>query len=300
MKMKKLFHTVLFFFITNFVFSQSLVIGSTIFDEKKATISYVNIYVKEERKGTVTNQFGQFELTINQEDFNKELIISAIGFESQSFIISALPTKIYLKKTAYDLEEVVVFSGKEKIIEIGNLEFPETGLIPNFQSIGIRVPEGYQSTIFLENPSTSEGRFKTISFFIVKEGKYNTPFRIKVYSKDKKEGKPDSLLVRKDIIVQANQKGEWCQIDVSKYNIPLPVDGAYIAMEWLHNEKKYQYKRKGKYQGKKFKLKSYGQGLGIYSKEPNYEFWSYYLGVGWKKELPSYKRLIKAEVAIYE
>jgi len=257
MKMKKLFHTVLFFFITNFVFSQSLVIGSTIFDEKKATISYVNIYVKEERKGTVTNQFGQFELTINQEDFNKELIISAIGFESQSFIISALPTKIYLKKTAYDLEEVVVFSGKEKIIEIGNLEFPETGLIPNFQSIGIRVPE-------------------------------------------EKEGKPDSLLVRKDIIVQANQKGEWCQIDVSKYNIPLPVDGAYIAMEWLHNEKKYQYKRKGKYQGKKFKLKSYGQGLGIYSKEPNYEFWSYYLGVGWKKELPSYKRLIKAEVAIYE
>lgn len=300
MKMKKILGLFAFLLIANFVYGQSLVISSTIYDKQETVVPYVNIYVKGERKGTVSNKMGYFELNINQEDIDKVLIFSAIGFESQALVATNLPSKVYLKKIIYDLKEAVVFSGKEKIIESGNLEFPTNGKITRNQSIGILIPTGYQSTIFLENTTNSEGRFKTISFFIGKEGKYKTPFRIKVYSKDEIEGKPDSLLVQKDIIATANKKGAWCQIDVSKYNIPFPVNGAYVAMEWLHNEKKYQYKNKFRHLGKKYKIQSFGQKLGMYSKVPNYESWSYYLGFGWQKEVPSYKPLIKAQIAVYE
>lgn len=299
--MQKALNIFLFLLISHLVFSQSLVISSTIYDQQEIAIPYVNIYVKGERKGTVSNKSGHFALTINREDIDKSLIISAIGFESQTLSVSTnLPSKIYLKEIVYDLTEAVVLSGKERIIESGNLEFPVSGDITNYQSIGMRIPTGYQSAIFLENPTPSEGLFKNISFFIAKEGKYKTPFRVKVYSIDEKEDKPDSLLVKKDIIITAKKKGEWCQIDVSRHHIPFPKNGAFVVMEWLHNEKKYQYTRKGKYSGKKWKLQSYGQGLGLYSKAPNYESWSYYLGVGWKKEIPTYKPLIKAQIAIYE
>lgn len=298
--MKQSLNIFLFLLISHLVFSQSLVISSTIYDKQETTIPYVNIYVKGERKGTVSNESGHFELAINQEDIDKSLIISAIGFESQTLTVSKLPSKIHLKRIVYDLTEVVVFSGKETIIERGNLEFPTDRSPVKSGSIGMRIPTGYLSAIFLENLTNTEGRFKTISFYVTKEGKYKTPFRVKVYSKDEIGGNPDSLLVQKDIIATANKKGEWCQIDVSMHNIPFPKNGAFVAMEWLHNEKKYQYITKGQYLGKKYKIDSYGQQLGRYSKEPNYESWSYYLGYGWQKEVPSYKPLIKSEIVVYE
>jgi len=298
--MEKLLKIFLLIFLTNTVYSQSLIINCNIFDEEETAIPYVNIYIEGERKGTVIDKFGQFELNITQEDFSKKLIISAIGFESKKLVISALPNKIILKKSVYNLEEIVVFSGEEKIIEIGNLEFPKNGKIPDYLSVGQRIPTGFQNAMFIENPTSLEGRFKTVSFFIAAKGKHKTPFRIKVYGKDGIEEKPDSLLVQKDIIVKANKKGDWFQIDVSSYNIPFPENGAYIAMEWLHNEKKYRYKRKFKHRNKKTKIGSYGQGLGAYSTNTNYECWFYYLGHGWKKDLLTHKPLIKAEVAIYE
>ncbi len=296
--MKKLLTVFLLFFVMNFVYGQSIVISSTVFDQAGKTIPYVNIYIKGERKGTVTNKIGQFDLEINQEDLSKSLVISAIGFEPQMIEIANHPAEIFLKENIYDLNEIVVFSGKEKVIEVGNLEFPKSGNTVEAASVGKRIPTGFMSAIFMENPSTSKGRFKTISFFIGARGKHKTPFRIKVYSKDKTAEKPDSLLVQKDIIVKAKKKGSWLQIDVSSYNIPFPVNGAYVAMEWLHDEKKYQYTRKFKHRGKK--IKSYGQTLGYYSKEPKYRNWSHYLGFGWQEEVPTFKSLIKAQVAVYE
>lgn len=282
----------------NIVYSQSIVISSTVYDQQGTVIPYVNVYIEGERKGTVTNKVGQFDLEIHQEDLSKSLVISAIGFEPQTIKIANHPTEIYLKENIYNLGEIVVFSGKEKIIEVGNLEFPKNVINIESPSVGIRIPTGFMRAIFMENPSTLEGRFKTISFFIGAIGKHKTPFRIKVYSKDKIAEKPDSLLVRKDIIATANKKGGWMQIDVSSYNIPFPVNGAYVAMEWLHDEKKYRYKRKFKHLG--IKIKSYGQSLGNYSREPKYRNWSYYLGFGWQEEVPTFKSLIKARVAVYE
>ena len=130
--MQKALNIFLFLLISHLVFSQSLVISSTIYDQQEIAIPYVNIYVKGERKGTVSNKSGHFALTINREDIDKSLIISAIGFESQTLSVSTnLPSKIYLKEIVYDLTEAVVLSGKERIIESGNLEFPVSGDITN-------------------------------------------------------------------------------------------------------------------------------------------------------------------------
>ena len=73
-----------------------------------------NVFVKETMKGTVTNQYGFFSLTIPEGNYT--LVFSYIGFVSQEFPISLtedLRKSTSLKSNAIETKEVVITGEKQ-------------------------------------------------------------------------------------------------------------------------------------------------------------------------------------------
>ncbi|WP_117884230.1 serine hydrolase [Aureibaculum luteum] len=98
----------LFSTITN---AQNIVIEGVIKDsEQKEALPYANIFLQENYFGTISNQNGQFKIVIPQEKRNDSLVVSYIGFKTQTFSISNIknPLEVFLKEDETTLKEVVI------------------------------------------------------------------------------------------------------------------------------------------------------------------------------------------------
>lgn len=110
--MKKYF-AVLFLLSCTFLFSQTKASG-IVLDESGAPVAFANVIFKNTIEGTITNDNGRFYL--ESEATHTTLAVSFIGYETQDF---QLPQKvnynleIILKESTEQLEEVVVYTGKQ-------------------------------------------------------------------------------------------------------------------------------------------------------------------------------------------
>ncbi|MBT32570.1 MAG: hypothetical protein CMO01_23145 [Thalassobius sp.] len=111
--------TLFLFFLLLFIFQQSkslaqinsLVIQGRVVSEKNnEPLPFATISFNNNRKGTVSNQHGEFRLLIPNEFRNDSLSISFIGYQTKSFIISELNGKLLckLQENAQQLEEVTI------------------------------------------------------------------------------------------------------------------------------------------------------------------------------------------------
>lgn len=110
-KLLIVFMTALFGILTNQVFSQN--IRSIVADENtKQPIAYANIGVVGKSIGTVSNEEGQFSLTVPSTLGKDSLKISVVGYHAfvstiQKISDNLLDT-VYLKKAIINLKEVVI------------------------------------------------------------------------------------------------------------------------------------------------------------------------------------------------
>ena len=85
--------------------NRNLVVGQVVEEENEDPIPYATIFIKGANKQVLTDDKGQFAIQANK---NNILIVSYIGFESKEVQVTSHNVKIYLKKAAYDLDEVQV------------------------------------------------------------------------------------------------------------------------------------------------------------------------------------------------
>ncbi len=80
--------------------------------DKKTALPYANIIFLSNKKGTVTNEKGQFLLNIEKLSKNDTISFQYIGYETKNLTISQLDSSavIFLKENTYNLEEIFVFS----------------------------------------------------------------------------------------------------------------------------------------------------------------------------------------------
>jgi len=85
--------------------NRNLVVGQVVEEENEDPIPYATIFIKGANKQVLTDDKGQFAIQANK---NNVLIVSYIGFESKEVHVTSHNVKIYLKKAAYELDEVQV------------------------------------------------------------------------------------------------------------------------------------------------------------------------------------------------
>ena len=92
------------------IYAQKIITG-TISDQKTSEpLAFVNIAVQGVPVGTMSDEFGEFSLSVPVNYVNKSLQFSSVGYLPQSVDINSInePLTIKLQPTDYKIEEVVI------------------------------------------------------------------------------------------------------------------------------------------------------------------------------------------------
>ena len=123
--MKKVFFAICLLFL-NFTFSQ-IRINGIVKSEANIPLQYVNIGIKNKNVGTISDEKGNFSITIDNNRINEFLTFSYISFEEKTVNIEELIKfkfqEIILKEKATVLEEVLIISTKATELKIGTKSY---------------------------------------------------------------------------------------------------------------------------------------------------------------------------------
>jgi hypothetical protein len=215
------------------------------------------------------NEEGKITLDNIQVIETDSITISAVGYISKTYIFKQLKEEtsiIYLLLDVQVLNEVVVNPNNRK---------PERvvlGIVHKFFSIGtILTNFNNKYAQYIPNKDGLNCQIKELEFALGdNQNGIDQPFRVNIYTRNKKTNFPLDELINDDLIVRNYDKSQRFKVDVSKYNITTPEDGFFIVAETL-NKEYYSKKVVNKYKISFNRLPSFKVK---FTKEPNGEFYN--------------------------
>jgi hypothetical protein len=263
-------------------FTQGTLLIGEIKDSKTGEyLPYATIEIFNLKTGTITDNDGKFSLHITPNNVNRDTIcFSYVGYETTKMSID----DFIQSNGIIELNDKPVFLGEIKVIPkkystiIAGIEDKEP-LSQQYANLF-----GANKGNFIENERKKTGWIKSVSYYIHSDGYPTTPFRVRVYDIEENM-KPGKDILNQNVVVSASGAG-WFTVDLSKYNIPFPSEGAFVMMEWINSGDKYYFEKDAHVNGKNgqpeiVKKKYYGQSLGIVSKKGGVVLWGNNLGNEW-------------------
>jgi len=185
-------------------------------------IPFVNIWVENENIGTTTEINGTFSINVKEKD--KKLIISVLGYETQT-LKQAEFMNIELTPKLYELNDVVVFMKKQsKYLEIGNVDHTIMQAFDNGPKVEAKFfpyDSKYKKLKFIKKVTIfTDCRIDSASL------------KIRFFSVDSL-GNPGYELLNKDFIVTVKKGVNKYKFDVSEFNLTMPTNGIFVAYEKL-------------------------------------------------------------------
>jgi hypothetical protein len=244
--MKLLLFTIVFFI--NFpVFSQRIA-GSIIDADSKVPIEYVNIGILRKDRGIVSDRNGHFSLELHPQYDKDTLRISAIGYQSASFVVDDLKRVFQQSKSELIIEltkkipiltQVVVTPKKLVKKVIGN-KGSFKPITVNYESGGSKLHLEYISE-YGYIPGAEVGTVIKIKKspayiqdvnFIINSNNYKDSivFRINIYNI--KNGVPGENILREPIVITTKVRRGILSVNLEQYNIYVE-DDFFVALEWL-------------------------------------------------------------------
>jgi len=238
-------------------------------------IPYSNIWVKNEFLGTTSDFNGNFNL--NDSLINRNLIISAIGYETQEFNINKKSIQILLVQKTYEIEEVVIKPVKKKSKVIAQFKESEiehyysSGARPWIAARYFKYNSKYKETPFIEHIKIMTMSYSDTAIFGLRFLSVN------------ETGKPSDDLLSELIIIRPKKGYSLTTVDLAEYYLKFPENGLFIATEFYVIDKNlYEFETTLKETKETVTAKNYGPLIGNIL-ETNYEnSWIYVYGE-WRK-----------------
>ena len=197
-------------------------------------VKYANIWIQNQEVGTTADVDGTFKLEASN---NSKIVVSVLGYQTKTVTLKPQMV-VLLNPITYQLNEISLKAKKNKNqIEIG--KFKKSGIFWYFSS---NKPIGYakffrQDSIIAKHPFVKQITFYTSS-------RINNALLKLRFLGVKANGEPAED-INEDIITFSVKKGKRLnKIDVSDYNISIPKEGIFVALEWMiieQNKYTFQY-----------------------------------------------------------
>jgi hypothetical protein len=230
---KGLILLVLILIIIEFASGQKMVQGCIRDIKTNEPLPYATIGALHKQYGCYADTSGKFILFYSDE--NDSLIITYLGYKNINTTIKDLQKKanIYLESNTIQLNDVIVNPKKvrKKEMELGYfvkkysmLQVPSYAI--NIYATFIPFPKDGANVIM-----------KSLRFSYCLATR-NSPLRVHIL-KVKDNGEPGDDMINENIIF-SNYKpnralsSSVAVIDISKYNILMPKNGVFIALEWIN------------------------------------------------------------------
>lgn len=202
-------------------------------------LQLANITLLKSNNGTNTNLEGKFTLNI-KENLNDSIKVSYIGYKSKYISlkdykeVKDYTLNISLTTEDNQLEEIIVSQKRIKYNKKYNISETREGDISMFSLIG------HETACLIENPKAELGRIKSLKLYIRKNknADFIAKFRIKIYSYNKIENKPEENLLTEDLIISPKNKTYQYVIDLEDKKIPFLEDGVCVGIELVDENNK--------------------------------------------------------------
>ncbi len=217
----------LFLFLLNTTFTQVNIEGKIVDAATQDPIPFVNIGIKKLATGTVTDEEGNYILTLKKETNNEMVTISSIGYVSKQIQLQDLmkKPKVELEARPYEAPMVELSAKKllKKEITIGNDQ------VKRDNSVGFGGSQlGTEIGALL--PIVKETWLKSAHFVVNRTNGDKLLFRLNIY-KYQNEKVGDNLL-SENILVEAPLQKGVLNVDLSDYNILVDQD-IILSLQWI-------------------------------------------------------------------
>lgn len=220
---------VLLFLIYQISFSQNKKQHYLFCETSKTPISFGNVSFLNNDKlvgGSYCDSNGSYSFESNLK-FNK-IEFSCIGYETKTISQTQnLQDTVFLKNKIINLEEVII--SKKHSHELSLMGFLEYK-----KKFDISGGMGIETSVFIENTHNTPKHIKSFLFKVKRKEKHKTAIRIHFYRKLLDKSEPGEELLNEDIIKYIDEKTTGLiEIDVSSFGLELPIEGAFVGLEWL-------------------------------------------------------------------
>jgi hypothetical protein len=268
-------HFLIFLILLISNFASAQVSGVIINSKTQEKVQFVNIWVENESIGTTSNHNREFTLTV---DHSKNLIFSAIGFETRKMKSDSIQKTVALEPQIIVLSEIAVKPKKRNIeLTIGRFKrskinhYFACGSKPWIAARYFNYKEDYKPTAYLK-------KIRLLPKSDVNEAKFN----IRLYGVSE-NGAPENYIYDENIIGIARKGKKFTGIDVSDFYISFPKEGLFVAIEWLIiDENKHDYKYTTVGSNEKQVGVSYKPTLGTVRRDTDENSWKFSQGK-WQK-----------------
>jgi hypothetical protein len=211
-------------------FAQTQSSGNVVDAKTNEKLPFVNVGIIGKGIGTVTNNDGNFILTLPANGADS-LRISMVGYVPRSFLIadlekSATHLNIKLTPAVNHLKEVKVKNRKWKTVILGNTTKSQN------KDIGVgtnRLGDEIGAIIKIKRSPTW---LKQFNASIVETAGDTVRLRLNIYSI--KDGLPDKNLLQDNIITTVHKGDKQITINLDPYNIVVD-DNFFISLETVQN-----------------------------------------------------------------
>ncbi len=204
-------------------------------------ISYCTITCSNDQTGGFSDSLGIIAI---QNIINcDKILVTSLGYKSEVFMVKNNPQKtkdtllFYLTPDTLKLEEVQIAKDATKIklvkYNLGHFNSKKEVIDRTGGVIG------RTRALYIQNPANNSSTKITKILYSI-DGHRDPHFdnqsamvRINLFRKAENSDAPGSPLVNEDIIIRTKKGQGQIVYDVSKYNILLPKDGVFIAIQWL-------------------------------------------------------------------
>ena len=228
--------TITYFFLlfVNLNYGQ-ITLSGIIKSNTNQPLEYVNIGIKSKNIGTISDNKGNFKITINNSELKELLSFSYMGYEEKQISIHELQksnfTEIILNESQIVLSEVIVISTKPKLVELGTKSYVSmvAGYVKANNDKNNDIQE-FAKEIKIKKPSKIiDVNINLFNVFVD-----TASFRINIY--DVKDNLPNNKINTQNIVIQKKVENGWNKFNVEEYDLNFE-ETFFISIEYLPKQK---------------------------------------------------------------
>lgn len=235
-------------------------------------VPYVIVTDASRKLGVRTDTSGTFRFPVLADT----LLLSAPGYKPTRVRTSAADSlEIRLEENLLIMQSVPFPMNRPPVpVKAGALRKHSKGRISTCDSTSQS-----EYALFIPNDEKHTAVLNKVFFYVLRAGRQGTPFRIRIYQNQ--NGKPGSDLLDESVVVYPKWWKRWKEVKVGQYNIVVPREGLFIAMEWLNLPENRYIDRMKMTDGTLRTNECNGQVLGLTDEFKNCRWWSRSNGGGW-------------------
>ncbi|WP_275314662.1 carboxypeptidase-like regulatory domain-containing protein [Tenacibaculum bernardetii] len=213
-------------FLSTQIFSQAINLKGKLLDANtKEPIVYANISFLKSNKGISSLEDGTFNLEIDKKLLKEKVHVSCLNYKDSLVFAKELQNKtFFLNPKNIGLDEVIVSKKRNKKIVLDKVK----RRVSPFHTSGIRMlgkyfPNKLKFDVFIDK----------VSIYFSKRNTHNAKFRIRIFSVDKKTGKPKEDILNESTPVLIREGQRVVELNLEEHYLEFPENGLFVVFEKL-------------------------------------------------------------------